>query len=812
MANENEKSTVEKAANDAVQDAKDLANAGLHAGKAVAEGFAGDVPGAIKDGVKAIKKGAKPVIKIIIGFFVFLIVIFSTISMLLGEIPALIWNGITQPYKQWAYAMAVDDIDEAFQMCAYVQSGKLRSTIGSSLPRSSDIFDFSIPISEYFNEKGHNGEGILETTDNDGKKISINIAYAANTLNSVVFDYRAMENYTINLPWADDGGEVCGDLHEYIFNGIQSTVDLDINYQQIINGYCLAQAKNLGIYDEDSDEDSKETGEIYHSLYNSQNDKSLGYIGRKWMKKYIRKSDVTKDLFHYDLSVGPENKKIPVEKFETSENMKSAINSELSNNLNKVPGYENEAHSPVYRQFYIDISCNYSDGLTFIKDLFQLTEDEISIWNGRQLLSQALLSSYTGENLKEDDVLDPINMFLFGESYKVDATMPIFHIMENEWDMKTIELFKIDSNNYYFGSVFGKHRVKYQLTGDDGTLLNGAVDETAVINVLTSYLGEQKSNGKTYNDSISLFNDAFKIKYSNSSKTYLDMFFDNKIFTSIDDLVNYCKDKSMYVKYNEKNADDLSKNLKKGDLIFFDNAVGIVSNTEKNSFTYYIVNQNNTQTAGPFKIDKNSTKNSLSNAHDNVFSESDVLSIVGYVHLDYNKYVDYYKKNCVTTVKTVPDNIDNTISTTSKVINTGGSGELAYPTTQKTISAGFPYYSSGSYHSGVDFAVSTGTNVCAAESGTVVVSKDLKNPDGSYRSYGRYIVIRHDKKLNNQTAYTLYAHNSERKVNEGDKVVKGQIIAKSGSTGNSTGPHCHFEVRLGNNNDNNVVNPMMYLK
>lgn len=812
MAKENEKSTVEKTANDAVQDAKDLAKAGFHAGRAVAEGFAGDAAGAVKDGVKAVKKGLKPIMKILFGILIFIIVFFSTISMLLGEIPALIWHGITQPYKQWAYAMAVDDIDEAFQMCAYVQSGDLRATIGSSLPRSSDALDFSVPISKYFDANGHNGEGILETTDYDGKKISLNIAYAANTLNSVVFDYRAMENYTIDLPWVSDGGEVCGDVHEYIFNGIQSTADLEINYQQIINGYCLAQAKNLGIYDNEDDEDAKETGEIYHALYNNQTDKSLGYIGRKWMKRYIRKSDVTKELFHYDLSVGPENNKIPVNKFETSKSMELAINPELSNNLNKVPGYEDEKHIPVYRQFHVDISCNYTDGTLFIKDLFELTDEEISIWDGRQLLSQALLSSYTGENLKEDDILDPVNMFLFGEPYSIDVTMPIFHIMENEWDMNTIELFKIDNNNYYFGSVFGKNRVKYQLTGEDGTLLNGAVDETAVIKTLTSYLGSQKSNGKTYNDSISLFNDAFKTKYSNTAKSFASFFFEDKTFSSVDELIMYCKNKSMYVEYNEKNADDLAENLKNGDLIFFENAVGVVSDIDKDSFKYYIVNQNNTQTAGPFKIDKNSTKNNLNNAHDNILGESDVLSIIGYVHLDYNKYVEYYKKNCLTTVKTVPDNIDNTISTTSKVINTGGSGELGYPTTQKSTSAGFPYYASGAYHSGVDFAVPTGTNVCAAESGTVVVSEDKKNPNGSYTSYGRYIVIRHDKKLNGQTAYTLYAHNSERMVTVGAKVVKGQVIAKSGSTGNSTGPHCHFEVRLGSNNYSNVVNPMMYLK
>ncbi len=113
-----------------------------------------------------------------------------------------------------------------------------------------------------------------------------------------------------------------------------------------------------------------------------------------------------------------------------------------------------------------------------------------------------------------------------------------------------------------------------------------------------------------------------------------------------------------------------------------------------------------------------------------------------------------------------------------------GTGKLGYPTDSRTISAGFPNYSSGAYHGGIDFPVSTGSNVYAAEAGEVIVKKEL-----GY-SYGYYLYIKHDNGL-----CTLYAHNSELLVNEGDKVTKGQIIAKSGSTGNSTGPHCHFEVR-----------------
>ena len=127
----------------------------------------------------------------------------------------------------------------------------------------------------------------------------------------------------------------------------------------------------------------------------------------------------------------------------------------------------------------------------------------------------------------------------------------------------------------------------------------------------------------------------------------------------------------------------------------------------------------------------------------------------------------------------------------------GGSGRLGYPTSSRTISAGFPNYPGGSYHGGVDFPVPSGSNIYAADSGTVIIAKNLNY------SYGHYLVIDHGNGLS-----TLYAHNTTLLVGVGAHVNKGQVIALSGSTGNSTGPHCHFEVLL----NGNQVNPMNYLR
>ncbi|QPP07206.1 M23 family metallopeptidase [Streptomyces bathyalis] len=91
-------------------------------------------------------------------------------------------------------------------------------------------------------------------------------------------------------------------------------------------------------------------------------------------------------------------------------------------------------------------------------------------------------------------------------------------------------------------------------------------------------------------------------------------------------------------------------------------------------------------------------------------------------------------------------------------------------------------------HSGQDFAVPTGTPVKAVHSGTVVKAGPNGAGDGS--SYGNAVVIKHKN-----GTYSQYAHLSKLKVKSGQHVKTGQKIGLSGSTGNSSGPHLHFEIR-----------------
>lgn len=113
-------------------------------------------------------------------------------------------------------------------------------------------------------------------------------------------------------------------------------------------------------------------------------------------------------------------------------------------------------------------------------------------------------------------------------------------------------------------------------------------------------------------------------------------------------------------------------------------------------------------------------------------------------------------------------------------------------------------YPSYAGHTGVDININvTGKTVVAVKAGTVVTS-EAKIRNGRYYSYGEYIIINH-----HDGTMTLYAHGlaGSRRVSPGQKVSQGQALMTVGSTGNSSGTHLHFEVRVGGS----PVNPLPYL-
>ena len=129
-----------------------------------------------------------------------------------------------------------------------------------------------------------------------------------------------------------------------------------------------------------------------------------------------------------------------------------------------------------------------------------------------------------------------------------------------------------------------------------------------------------------------------------------------------------------------------------------------------------------------------------------------------------------------------------------------GSGAMMWPIASNEITSEYgwrthPIYGDARYHSGIDIGGDYGQPIYAAASGTVVYA-------GWISGYGYAVIIDHGGGVS-----TLYGHNEELNVGEGQSVSKGDVIAYCGSTGNSTGPHCHFEVRV----DGEPVSPYDYL-
>ncbi|BDG68081.1 hypothetical protein ENLAB_16450 [Enterococcus innesii] len=112
-----------------------------------------------------------------------------------------------------------------------------------------------------------------------------------------------------------------------------------------------------------------------------------------------------------------------------------------------------------------------------------------------------------------------------------------------------------------------------------------------------------------------------------------------------------------------------------------------------------------------------------------------------------------------------------------------GTDEMIHPVMNPVVSSTFGPRGDG-FHRGVDFAAPLGTPILASLAGTVIRSE-------YHNSWGNYVAIEHENGLT-----TLYAHNNQNLVTVGQTVAQGEIIASMGSTGNSTGPHLHFEVSL----------------
>jgi murein DD-endopeptidase MepM/ murein hydrolase activator NlpD len=123
-------------------------------------------------------------------------------------------------------------------------------------------------------------------------------------------------------------------------------------------------------------------------------------------------------------------------------------------------------------------------------------------------------------------------------------------------------------------------------------------------------------------------------------------------------------------------------------------------------------------------------------------------------------------------------------------------GKFRWPVKGKVIS-NFGPRTDGSHNDGIDITVPLGTDVLAAEQGVVAYA------GSELKGYGNLVLIRHDNGW-----VTAYAHNDELMVKRGDKVKRGQIVARAGKTGAVEQPQVHFEIRQGSK----PVDPMPHME
>jgi murein DD-endopeptidase MepM/ murein hydrolase activator NlpD len=138
----------------------------------------------------------------------------------------------------------------------------------------------------------------------------------------------------------------------------------------------------------------------------------------------------------------------------------------------------------------------------------------------------------------------------------------------------------------------------------------------------------------------------------------------------------------------------------------------------------------------------------------------------------------------------------------TSITNDKSNSQIAFPTAKGTpITSEFgwrihPITRERRFHTGIDFGAAMGTPIYAVDAGSVKLAREKGG-------YGNTVIVNHSAGKS-----TLYGHASKLYVREGQQVVRGQIIAAVGSTGMSTAPHLHFEVRV----NDKPINPRPYLQ
>lgn len=235
--------------------------------------------------------------------------------------------------------------------------------------------------------------------------------------------------------------------------------------------------------------------------------------------------------------------------------------------------------------------------------------------------------------------------------------------------------------------------------------------------------------------------------------------------------------------------------------------IGIVQSEETGSKAIEIVKHIYIGSSGINNIKAVEVNNDISYeeikcAKEDISNEEEISNkIINYNDTNEKSLVSFTVKK-EADLKAVPENLKTNDKVAFNTLNSGSSelykevflhNSLNTPI-KGVLTSTFGEQRSGYNHKGIDLAANSGTAIEAALDGTVYFS-------GVASGYGNVVMINHGDNIE-----TVYAHCSKLNVSTGESVTKGQTVAEVGSTGDSTGPHLHFEIRV----NGNPVDPLKY--
>lgn len=265
---------------------------------------------------------------------------------------------------------------------------------------------------------------------------------------------------------------------------------------------------------------------------------------------------------------------------------------------------------------------------------------------------------------------------------------------------------------------------------------------------------------------LAAFSSRLKFFYENSRISYLEILLDSENFSDMVRRLQYIED---IMAYDNKMLDELSA-------IQEEIRVRTEEIKEEKEKSEYLLNV---------------AQEKMDNVNAVVAEKKAIMASFAQDEAKYNELVEMNEK-ASNEAQALINKLMAEESTPKVAAYTGGKLNWPVPSrspSSSSLSSGYvsrnrPIGKGREFHTGYDIPASYGSAVVAAEAGTVIYA-------GWMNGYGNTVMVSHGGGL-----VTLYGHNSSLTVSKGDSVSRGQQIAKIGSTGNSTGNHCHFEVRV----------------